>query len=560
MLQNLKIATRLALLMTLAAAGILTLVGVVLIEDRSGLLAQRQDKIRAVVETAHSLIASHVAEAESGRMTREVAQQRALAAVSALRYDEKEYLWINDFQPRLLAHPFAPNLVGQDVGSYADPTGKRLFVEFVDTVRRAGSGYVAYQWPKPGQSAPQPKMSYVKGIPAWNWVVGSGVYIDDIERTFWSHVRTLGAIAAAILVIVTISGFLIARSVAAPSAALTATMRRLTDGELQIDVPGRERGDELGDMARAVEVFRAALLRNRDHEAEARAGAEARERRAREIEGMTRQFDAEVSQTIQAVATATSQLESTSNSLSATATRTSQSSSAVAAASEEASTNVQTVAAATEELAASVGEIGRQVRQSTEIADAALRKARATDQTVHGLNQAAQEISDVVKLIEQIAAQTNLLALNATIEAARAGEAGKGFAVVASEVKGLANQTSKATGEITAKIGAIQAETNAVVQAIGEIGQTISHIHEIAGAIARSVEQQSAATQEIARNVQEASAGTREVSENIESVNRAAADTGHAAHDVLSATEALAQQGEKLKVVVEGFLDRVRAA
>jgi len=261
-----------------------------------------------------------------------------------------------------------------------------------------------------------------------------------------------------------------------------------------------------------------------------------------------------VQQVVDVVASASAEMEASAQSMSATAEETNRQASAVAAASEEASTNVQTVASAAEELSSSISEISRQVTQSSEVARKAVEEAAKTNTTVKGLVEAAQKIGDVVNLINDIAGQTNLLALNATIEAARAGEAGKGFAVVASEVKSLATQTAKATEDIGRQIGAIQGATNDAVNAIHGIGQTIEEIAKIASNISAAVEEQGSATQEIARNVQQASVGTQEVSSNITGVTRAATDTGSAAGQVLTAAQELARQGDALKKEVESFL------
>jgi methyl-accepting chemotaxis protein len=270
-------------------------------------------------------------------------------------------------------------------------------------------------------------------------------------------------------------------------------------------------------------------------------------------------FERDVSSMVGVISSAATELQATAQSMATTAEETTQQASAVATAAEQASENVQTVAAATEELTASIQEISRQVSQSTHIAGSAVEEAQRTNIMVQGLAEAAGKIGQVVKLINDIASQTNLLALNATIEAARAGDAGKGFAVVAGEVKNLANQTAKATDEISAQIAAVQAATKDAVGAIQGIGNTISKISEIASAIAAAVEEQGAATQEIARNVQQAAMGTGAVTSNIGSVTHAAGETGHAAHEVLSAAGELSRQSERLSSQVDHFLTDVRS-
>jgi methyl-accepting chemotaxis protein len=319
-----------------------------------------------------------------------------------------------------------------------------------------------------------------------------------------------------------------------------------------------ERDDEIGSVLKQVEALQTKLGFSRFEMADQQKKAEAEKRAA--MMNLAADLEAQVKDVVENVSGAAGTMQSSAAGMSSNAEQTTRQATAVAAASEEASTNVQTVAAATEELASSVKEIGRQVAQSTEIASRAVGQAQKTDQTVSGLSEAAQKIGEVVDLIRNIASQTNLLALNATIEAARAGDAGKGFAVVASEVKNLANQTAKATEDITAQIAAIQESTGEAVRDIKSIGTTITEISKISGTIAAAVEEQGAATQEIARNVQEASAGTQQVNSNIAGVTEASSGTGKSANDVLVAANGLSAQSDRLRGVVDEFIKTVRAA
>ena len=268
-------------------------------------------------------------------------------------------------------------------------------------------------------------------------------------------------------------------------------------------------------------------------------------------------FADEVTNVVETVSSAATELQTSSQAMSSTAEETNNQAAAVAAAAEEASVNVQTVASATEELAATLTEVGRQVTESAKIASNAVDEARATNEKVQGLADAAGKIGEVVVLINDIASQTNLLALNATIEAARAGDAGKGFAVVASEVKSLASQTAKATEDIGGQVAAIQEATNQAVEAIQGIDKTIGQISEIAATIAASVDEQNAATKEIAENVQQAASGTQEVSRNIVGVTQAATETGQVSAQVLGASSELSQHSEKLRAQVDTFLSDV---
>jgi methyl-accepting chemotaxis protein len=278
------------------------------------------------------------------------------------------------------------------------------------------------------------------------------------------------------------------------------------------------------------------------------------------MERLANDFEAAVGQIIRTVSSASNELEASASTLSTTATRAQELTTIVAGASEEASANVQSVASATEEMSSSVDEISRQVQESANIAREAVDQARKTNAHVAELASAASRIGDVVELINTIAGQTNLLALNATIEAARAGEAGRGFAVVASEVKALAEQTARATGEISQQISGIQAATNHSVNAIQAIGGTIGRMSEICSTIASAVEEQGAATREISRNVQQAAQGTRQVSANITDVQHGATQTGTASSQVLSSAKSLSGENSRLKLEVEKFLSTVRAA
>ncbi|MGZ3319558.1 MAG: methyl-accepting chemotaxis protein [Xanthobacteraceae bacterium] len=351
-------------------------------------------------------------------------------------------------------------------------------------------------------------------------------------------------------------------TIARPMSALSVSMQELANGNFAVVLPGLGRKDEIGDVAQAVENFKVKPEEKAREEAEAKAMQDqiaAKQRKADMIK-LADSFEGAVGEIIETVSSASTELEASAGTLTKTAERAQQVTTAVAAASEEASTNVQSVASATEEMASSVNEISRQVQESARMAGEAVDQARKTNDRVSELSKAAARIGDVVELINTIAGQTNLLALNATIEAARAGEAGRGFAVVASEVKALAEQTAKATGEIGQQISGIQAATQESVGAIKEISGTIERLSEISSTIAAAVEEQGAATQEISRNVQQAAQGTQQVSSNITDVQRGAGETGAASSQVLSAAQSLSRDSNRLKLEVGKFLDTVRAA
>ena len=350
--------------------------------------------------------------------------------------------------------------------------------------------------------------------------------------------------------------------VARPMTRLNGALGEMAGGNLNVVIPGASRGDEIGDLAKTVTVIRENAEQKARDEVKAKLKQDeilAGQRRV-EMVRLADQFEGAVSEIVETVSSASTELEASASTLTATAERSQELTTMVAAASEEAATNVQSVASSTEEMASSITEISRQVQESARMAGEAVEQARTTNSRVGELSKAAARIGDVVELINTIAGQTNLLALNATIEAARAGEAGRGFAVVASEVKALAEQTAKATGEIGQQISGIQAATQESVNAIKEISGTIEKLSEISSTIAAAVEEQGAATQEISRNVQQAAHGTQQVSSHITDVQRGASETGSASSQVLAAAQSLSGDSNRLKLEVGKFLNSVRAA
>ena len=376
------------------------------------------------------------------------------------------------------------------------------------------------------------------------------------------NVATVALVVGVLVVLVLVGSALFSvLNIARPIRRIGDVLLELANGNKAVEIPFTERGDEVGDNARAAHTFKNNLIRIERMEAEQKdlQAAAAAQRKAEMIR-LADAFQTAVGGIVNTVSSASNQLEEAAGTLSGTAEQTQQLSGMVATASEEASANVGAVASAAEEMSASVTEISRQVQDSSRIAGDAVKQAERTDLRINELLEAAGRIGDVVKLITAVAEQTNLLALTATIEAARAGEAGRGFAVVANEVKALAAQTAKATDEIGAQITGMQTATRDSVGAIKEIGSTITHISDIAATIAATVGQQGAATAEIARNVSEAAKGTAEVAEKITQVNQGASATGSASSQVLAWARSLSKESGNLKTEVENFLNTVRAA
>jgi methyl-accepting chemotaxis protein len=527
---------------------------------RHTMLDERRTAIRNEVQTAASTARAFAAEAAAGRLSEAEAQERARMILRSMRFGDGDYFFVYRYDGLNVVHGLKPEREGKNFIDQVDSNGVRFNANVIDAAK-AGGGFTEFMFPRAGSETPSPKLAYAAPVGEWQWAVGSGVYIDDVDALFRARVFNVLMMVAAILALLGVCSWWLARGLVLPVRALTGAMTRLAGGDTAAEVPATGRTDEVGEMARAVGVFKDSMIEAghlREEQEQQKAGAAAQQRAA--LIRMADDFDASVGGIIDTVASTATEMQGAAQSLSATAEEANRQATAVTGAATQATSYVQTVAAAAEELSASISEIGRQVAQSSAIAVKAVDQAQRTNDTVHSLAQSAQTIGEVVGLIQEIASQTNLLALNATIEAARAGEAGKGFAVVASEVKGLASRTAKATEEIANQIASIQSVTGEAVTAIQSIGGTIEQINEIASAITAAVEQQGVATKEIANNVSHAAAGTNEVSSNIAGVTQASGEVGESATQVLNSASELSKQSERLKTDVARFLDTVRAA
>jgi len=560
---NRSIAAKLAAMTIVGAICMALVAATVLLVARSQVVTERTEKAHAIVDAVWQMAESFQHAAAAGQMTEEEAKKRFFAAAGAVWYEaHTNYVFIYDFETGIcVSNPGVPTLLGKDMRTVKDANGLP-FASMLMDIARQGQGSLRYSFLRSSTDpTPLDKVAFTRGFAPWHLMIGNAQYMSDVDASFWSMVRTASAVIAALMLLSIAIAWLITRSVVKPLSSLRARMASLSTGELDAPVSHTDRSDEIGQMARTVQVFRDAMIEtNRLREEQAVVEQRQSQQRKIDMNRLADQFESEVGEIITLVSIAADQLEASSTTLSKTADTVEEVSQRASSASGEASANVHSVAAASEELASSVSEISRQVGTSARIAGEAVEQARKTDARISQLSQAAARIGDVVDLIQTIAGQTNLLALNATIEAARAGAAGKGFAVVAAEVKTLAEQTAKATGEISQQIADIQSATEDSVTAIKEIGATIGRISEISSVIAAAVEEQGAATQEISRNVQRAADGTSQVAASISDVQRGASETGGASSQVLSAAQSLSNESNRLKREVAKFMNSVRAA
>ena len=560
---NPSIAVRLASMTIVGAICMALVAATVLLVARSQLVTERTEKAHAIVDAVWQLAEGYRQMAVSGKITEEEARKKFFEAANNVWYENHtNYVFIYDYETGIcVSNPGVATLLGKDMRTFKDANGLPFAQMLIDLARQ-GQGSLRYTFLRSATDpTPLDKVAFTRGYEPWHLMIGTATYLSEVDATFWSMVKTASVVIVVLMLISIGVAWLVTRSVVRPLSGLKQRMASLSEGQLEAPVAYADRADEIGEMARTVQVFRDAMVEtNRLREQQAENEQHQAERRKADMNRLADQFESEVGQIINLVSTAAGQLEASSTTLSQTADTVEQISQQASHASSEATANVHSVAAASEELSSSVGEISRQVSASARIASEAVDQAQKTDSRISQLSQAAARIGDVVDLIQSIAGQTNLLALNATIEAARAGEAGRGFAVVASEVKSLAEQTAKATDEISQQISDIQSATQDSVSAIKEIGATIAKISEISSTIASAVEEQGAATQEISRNVQRAAQGTSQVASNISDVQRGASETGGASSQVLSAAQSLSGESNRLKREVAKFMDTVRAA
>ncbi|GLQ04840.1 cache domain-containing protein [Sneathiella chinensis] len=675
MFEKLRVNERIIALTAALLLSFIVISGFFVFDMKNTLMEDRKEKTRNVVEVAYSVIAHYGALADRKELTEEEAKARALSQLEGLRYNEKDYFWINTEDAHVLMHPFVKKIVGTDASNLKDPTGKRLFAEFGRIGRNGGEGFVDYLWPKPGFDKPVAKISYVKGYAPWDWIVGSGIYVDDVESIFITQLKQIGLQLGIVLAIAIAASLIIGRSITVPLSHMIGTVGKLTQGDFSGKVQTWNSRSEIGVLSQALAIWKQSaisafqtevaldncttsvlqldreghvtylnaaalsllgelgleqdpdMLKGKDlsfmipdirtfentiahlegsHTQDLdlnghaltytatpvsnafgeRLGTvlewedrteqllQAAERRAAEQKQLAdekatmeaQKARAEKTSTlltdhvigaIRNVVDSTSRMKEEATTMTGISEDSSRKSQVVSSSSQEATHNVEAVAAAAEQISRSIQGIQTEVTNAAATARNAVGEAQTASGAVQGLSEASTQIGAVIDLIQDIAAQTNLLALNATIEAARAGEAGKGFAVVATEVKNLADQTARATGEIASQISGIQSATGDAVKAIELVTEAVSKIDTISSVIAGRVDEQSQATNEISQNALLAANETATVSGNISEIADGSSTIGHAARDVLRASDDLSSIAGNLQAVIETYLQEM---
>ncbi len=556
MLNNISLKWKGAIILIVVTLGMLIQGYISVTKMREVMIQEKEIKLQEVVDTALDTIAHIHSLSKDGSLTEEAAKKHAENIIKSIRYNDKnDYIFVYDFNGiDMLASADTP-LEQRNKINVKDPDGVLVIKELID-LAKAGGGFLPYRWERDGEKVP--KISYSTTFSPWGWMVGTGIYIDDVDEAYYLQAKKTAITILVSLLIMAAIVFYVISNIIQP---ILATSRQMTGiaNEEPTEITGTNRKDEMGAMARTLENLKKSVEKQRELEREL-AAQEARkmEEHKKTMNDVANRLEDQVGSVVGAVEKAASDLQHMASALSAASEETTQQSAAVSSASESASLNVQTVASAAEELSSSIQELVRSVSDTAKATKICAEAAQESETHLQGLQTSVDEIDGVIQAINDVAEQTNLLALNATIEAARAGDAGKGFAVVANEVKSLAGETNKMTEEIAKKVEDIKVSAANTIASVQDILKQITAVDERTAGVSAAIEEQNSSTKEISRSAQEAARGTNEVSDSIGQVQEAANDTASSTEQLKLASDDLANQADSLKTAVTGFVTEIR--